>query len=106
MFTTILDILQDKGRGIHAYAAVARTAMKMAALHPEQAAGFYVLATTAETFVDLHERMPVSSQELAQAFAAFTDDVTALQEAYEGGDPATILAALNRIAAARAKGEA
>ncbi|MBU2867580.1 hypothetical protein [Pacificibacter marinus] len=84
MFTFLLDLLTEKGRGIHAYAAVAKVAFERAVSEPEHAAAFYVLATSAENFVDLHERQPLSSKALEQSFDAFRADVEAFEAASTG----------------------
>lgn len=98
MFSTILETLAEQGNGIHAYRAVARLSYGKAVECPEQAAAFFLLATVAETFVDRHERMPLLSKETEESFKSFSDDLGELSEAYEGGDPETILVVLNRIA--------
>lgn len=81
MFTFLLDLITEKGRGIHAYGAAAEQAYARALSAPEHAAAFYYLATSAENFVDLHERQPLSSEDLAAHFEAFQGDIQALEAA-------------------------
>ncbi|PTQ72026.1 hypothetical protein [Celeribacter persicus] len=100
MFTFLLDLITEKGRGIHAYSAVAKAAFERALAEPDHAAAFYFLATSAETFVDRHERQPLSSEELEQNFMAFQDDIRAL-EAVAQDSKAEQLAVLNAIVKAR-----
>ncbi|KAA2312109.1 hypothetical protein DL237_14395 [Pseudooceanicola sediminis] len=102
MFTFILETLKDQGRGIHAYRSAAKSLFEKAAESPDNAAAFYILATSADTFVDRHERMPMSAHELEQTFDAFQADIMALQSAHDSDDAQAILATLNRIANARA----
>ncbi|MCA0918818.1 hypothetical protein [Pseudooceanicola nanhaiensis] len=102
MFAFILDTLKEQGRSILAYEAVAKKSFTKAVAEPQHAAAFYLIATSAESFAELHERMPMSKQDLEQSFEAFQKDIETLQAAYEAGEPETILAALNRVAAARA----
>ncbi|QOL79552.1 hypothetical protein [Pseudooceanicola spongiae] len=106
MFTFILDTLKDQGRGIHAYRSAAKALFEKAAESPDNAAAFYILATSADTFVDRHERMPMSAHELEDAYNAFQADITALQAAHDSDDTKAILATLNRIANARARNTA
>lgn len=102
MFSNILETLTERGNSIHAYRAVARLAYQKAIDTPDQAAAFFLIATTAEAFVERHERMPLLSKNAEKTFATLRDDLEALGAAYEGGDPAAILAVLNRISSAHA----
>ena len=102
MFSTILQTVTDQGNSIHAYRAVARLAYEKAGEPSDHAAAFFVLGTIAEAFVERHERMPLLSKETEQSFAAFKEDIAALSAAYETGDPAGILAALNTVASSHA----
>lgn len=100
MFTFLLDLTQEKGRGIHAYSAVAKAAFERAVTEPDHTAAFYFLATSAENFVDLHERQPLSSEELERNFDMFQADVEALEGAAEESAEKR-LAVLNEIVKAR-----
>ncbi|MCA0044801.1 hypothetical protein [Celeribacter litoreus] len=102
MFTFLLDLTTEKGRGIHAYTAVARAAFERAVAEPDHAAAFYFLATSAENFVDLHERLPLSSEELEANFKAFEADIHALEES-AGDSPENRIKVLNDIVVARIK---
>jgi len=92
-------MFMQKGRGIHAYGAAAKLAFAQAAERPEHAAGFYVLGKIAEEFVDLHERMPMSTEALTRFFAHYESVAQTLETALEAGDAATMLAALNKVCA-------
>lgn len=100
MFLSILDELTQKGRGIHAYGAAAKLAFAQAQAQPAAAAGFYVLGKIAEEFVDLHERMPLSTEALAQFFAHYEGVARTLETAHATGDAGKMLAALNAVCAA------
>jgi hypothetical protein len=96
MFTFLLDLVTEKGRGIHAYSAAAKAAFERALAEPENAAAFYILATSAENFVDLHERQPLSSKALEQNFDAFRADIEAFEAASKVGAEQR-LSALNEV---------
>lgn len=98
MFMSLIEELTEKGRGMHAYAATAKTAFAQASAHPDQAAAFYLLGKIAEEFVDLHERMPLSTEELNQFFGRYAAAAQALQDADDKQDAAGMLAALNAVA--------
>jgi hypothetical protein len=100
MFTFLLDLITEKGRGIHAYAAASKAAFARALEEPDHAAAFYFLATSAEHFVDLHERQPLSGEELDRNFTAFQDDIHAL-DAVAQADKAEQLETLNAVVTAR-----
>ncbi|AJE48658.1 hypothetical protein [Celeribacter indicus] len=100
MFTFLLDLATEKGRSIHAYAAAAKAAYAQALKEPDHAAAFYYLATSAENFVDRHERQPLSSEEFEQTFMAFQADIHALEKTAEAPE-GTRLSVLNEIVASR-----
>ncbi|MFC7705458.1 hypothetical protein ACFQXB_14770 [Plastorhodobacter daqingensis] len=105
MFTSLIQTLLDRGRGIHGYRALAEAAYDKARTAPE-AAAYFMLAKEAEDFVDFTERMPVPAHELDAMFKRISADAAALDAAYEGGDAAAVLAVLTRMAqdAARLRG--
>jgi hypothetical protein len=84
MFNFLLDLITEKGRGIHAYSAVAKAAFERTLSEPEHAAAFYFLASSAENFVEMHERQPLSSKALEQNFEAFRADIQALEASLNG----------------------
>ncbi|WP_460272862.1 hypothetical protein [Celeribacter sp. ULVN23_4] len=102
MFTFLLDLITEKGKGIHAYVAASKAAFERALTEPDHAAAFYFLATSAENFVDRHERQPLSGEELDQNFDAFKADIEALDAAAQEPE-AKRLAVLNEIVTAQIK---
>ncbi|TQS70029.1 hypothetical protein ERN12_15360 [Rhodobacteraceae bacterium] len=100
MFTFLLDLITEKGKGIHAYVAVSKAAFDRALTEPDHAAAFYFLATSAESFVELHERQPLSSDELEQNFKTFQADIQQLEDA-STGSAENRLSVLNQIVKAR-----
>lgn len=102
MFTFLIDLITEKGRGIHAYAAVSKAAFEHVLLEPDHAAAFYFLATSAENFVDQHERQPLSSEELEQNYKVFQAEIQAFEDAAQD-TPANRLAALNKLVETRIK---
>ncbi|SFJ12188.1 hypothetical protein [Celeribacter neptunius] len=100
MFTFLLDLITEKGRGIHAYSAAAKAAFERALTEPEHAAAFYFLATSAENFVDLHERQPLSSEALERNFNAFQADIQALEKVAQDS-PEKRLSVLNTMVKTR-----
>ncbi|MBU2890698.1 hypothetical protein [Celeribacter halophilus] len=100
MFTFLLDLVNEKGRGIHAYSAAAKAAYAKALSEPDHAAAFYFLATSAENFVDLHDRQPLSSEELEQNYKVFEAGINALEKVASDSSE-NRLAALNAIVKTR-----
>lgn len=99
MFTPLIETLAEKGRGIHAYGTVARLAFDKASAHPEAAVAFFLLGKIAEDFVDLHERMPLTTRGLDAFYDRYSAAVQSLQTAQDTGDAQAQLAALNAVAA-------
>lgn len=97
MFTSLIDTLQDRGRGIHGYRALAEAAYEKARSGPH-AAAYYMLAKQADDFVDFTERMPMPAHENDAMFARISANVAALDSAFADGDKAAVLDALDRMA--------
>ncbi|MCL7466645.1 hypothetical protein [Phaeovulum sp. NW3] len=98
MFGSLIKTLEDRGRGIHGYGAVAQAAYACAAADPARAVAYYLLGRQAEDFVDINERMPVPAHVLDAMFERFSASARALDAAYEAGDAAALLDLLNRTA--------
>lgn len=102
MFTSLIEALQDRGRGIHGYRALAEAAYEKARSAPE-AAAYFMLAKQADDFVEFTERMPVPARELDAMFDRISANAQALDAAFggnanHGGDATAVLDVLNRIA--------
>lgn len=103
MFASLIDTLEERGRGIHAYRAVAEAGFAKAKSEPDRAAGHYLLARLAEDFVEVNERMPLPASVIDGMFQRLAGAARDLDQAYAAGDSTAILAVLNRVAAQAAE---
>lgn len=99
MFADLITILEDNGKGIHALRKSATEAYARAALHPDRAAPWYLMAALAQDFIDSNERMAVSTDKVRQQFELMTRHAALLDDAYASGDGAAQLTAINTVAA-------
>jgi hypothetical protein len=100
MFDFMVKILAENGKGIHAYRLCAEAGYRAAKSDPAHAAALFLLAATADEFVEVNERMPVTTKEIEEAFARFSAHADRLGAAFSGGSDADRLAALNAVAGA------
>ncbi len=98
MFSFLTEILIKNGKGIHAYRACAERGYEAAGEKPDAAAAFFLLARSAEMFVDMNERMPITSKDIDAAFAQFQSNVEALDSAWTNGSERETTKALNFVA--------
>ena len=98
MFSVLTETLLDKGKGIHAYRACAELGYQSAAKNPDAAASFFLLARSAELFVEMNERMPITAKEIDSAFARFEQNVRRLELAWKTESDEAKLEALNKTA--------
>jgi len=103
MYTDLVDELLAKGRGVHAFSAVAGEAFARARRDTTGGAGWFVLAQLAEDFVQRFDRMPLPQGALEAVCARFARHAAAL-DAAAGSAEATldaIAAAARDVARAR-----
>lgn len=98
MFSNITDIIREKGNGARAYHAAAAAARQSALAEPDRAAAYFILATAAQDFGDLHydggSHTSVFEQELEQ----FQGYVDMLDEAFSNSDSDQRLSVTSKIA--------
>lgn len=99
MFSDLITILEDNGKGILALHKFAEAARQRAQESGENAAAWVLLATYASEFTDTYERMPISIERTAQLFDQLVQETERLDQAYETKDPVKMLAAVNMLAA-------
>lgn len=97
-FDEIVSVLEDKGRGVHAYRAVIDFAQKAIAEDPDRAIGYWLLGVIAERFVDTTERQPINSAQTEAAFQNFKACAERLNTAFLTGQQDVVLALLNSLA--------
>lgn len=81
MFSEKIQLIEAKGKSIHAYHEVVAVLRKAAAEAPGDAAGHLLLALAAEQFLDLNERMPLRAQHVTESY----DRIKGFAEALDAG---------------------
>lgn len=98
MFRDLKAIIDAEGRGVHAYQKCASRAYEDARSNPRYAAGYLLIAVAAERFVERNERMPTSTVQANEAYAAFSRFLDRLDSGLTSGEPSLALDALNAVA--------
>ncbi len=99
IFDTLIELLEDLGKSTRGYRKCAEVALAAAAENPDIAAPLYVLATAAERFVDINDRMPVPSKVMQAAYESYIGDVATLRDGFAGDDDKQKVDLLNSVAA-------
>ena len=105
MFTFMLDVLREHGKGVHGYRNCVNEGLVAATRTPEQASPFFILATAAADFIESHERVPLSLTEAESAFVRYSGYVEQLEAAYEEGTATAMLSAMNAVAGSLSKAQ-
>ena len=106
MFSSITDIIRQKGNAARAYRAAATAAQEAALRDKERASGYFLLATATQEVADLHYGEPIHGAVFDQELARLEGYATMLDAAFEKSEPNERLAVVNQVAAALAAARA
>lgn len=95
MFQSLIRILLENGRGVHAYRKASDTALHHASIEPQNAASWYMLSALAVAFLERNERMPIVIGTQEAAFEKFSHHANAFNAAQT---PSDVLKAINDAA--------
>jgi N-carbamoyl-L-amino-acid hydrolase len=98
MFSNITDIIREKGKGARAYQAAAASARQSALAEPDRAAAYFILATAAQEFGDLHYDGSYHTSVFEQELERFQSYVDMLDEAFSNSDSDQRLSVISKIA--------
>lgn len=98
MFSSITDIIREKGNGARAYQAAAVAARQAAIAEPDRGAGYFILATAAQEFGDLHHDGDSHASVFEQELERFQSYVDMLDEAFRNSDIEQRLSVISKIA--------
>lgn len=96
--TELIEIIEEKGKGVRAYGESARVCRDRLKTHPEQSAAYFLLTVAAENFVNAFDDQPLISHRAEDEFLRFKSYVDLLQAVGQGTDAGAKLKVLNRIA--------
>lgn len=103
MFTDLIKLIEDNGKGIHALRKCAEEAYRRSAADVERSAAWVLMAALAEGFIEANERMAVSTVHIQQQFDLMSANAKTLERAFAESDAANQLAALNTVASSLTK---
>ncbi len=97
--TELVEIIEDQGKGVRAYAECARMCRDRLQSRSGLSAAYLLLTIAADKFVDAYDDQPLLSQRAEDEFLRFKGYVDQLQAGEQQTDATVKLETLNRIAA-------
>lgn len=103
MFSEKIELIETKGKSIHAYHEVVEVLRRAAAGATQDAAGHLLLALAAEQFLELNERMPLRAQQVTESYERIKGFAAKMDEGRAAGKDA-YLGAIEEVAQRLATG--
>lgn len=94
----LVNIIEEKGKGVHAYSECAKLAREHLKTPSDQSAAYFLLAFVAGRFADTYDDQPLLSQIAESEFEKFKSYVDQLENADKSDNSTQKLDTLNRIA--------
>ncbi len=95
--TELVSILETNGKGVRAYVECGREARRCITEYPEQAIAYFLLAVTADRFVEAYDDQPLYSDKAEEAYLRFKKHVDQIIRAEKENSDSVMLKTLNEM---------